>query len=264
MADADPRPTPDPQAALHKVEVSLEEVRKGLNAILDGNALASLSQSLQDLQEHTEILRRTVEKEGHKRLFRFIKDLGPALIASFALVISFLHFFFTFFWLTPDIRLVGGSDLRLSYQPETKNLKFGLKLTVANYGRQMDVISRTQAKLLAPDSPTSLPIMFSKSEFVLGASSGNLSLPLALKENSAIDMNITASRTLGTDTLASFSDKTTFGEHGLTRRQFLQVSFTAESTSVPPMNLCFDLSHDVLLGLLEGEEISFTVTECKT
>ena len=76
-----------------------------------------------------------------------IYQVFSSLFAFLALIISLCTLFLTFFWVDPDVRSIEGSSVQVSYVPKSSKLQVDLRATIANFGRQMDIVGWAQGEL---------------------------------------------------------------------------------------------------------------------
>ncbi len=196
------------------------------------------------------------------RIHLFLKDVGALTIAGFALGVASLNLILTFYWREPKIRVFGGPQVQIQYRQEAMKLDLRFKVTVANYGRQMDVINWVQAKLASPDSPSSSPVVFGRSDIALEGVTGQVSLPFAIKDNAATELEVGAGQVLGTDAFKSFFELVRSDDQKRAKREMIELSFAAEDSQVRPLRLCFDLTKEIMLSLEKGKQHLFTTDNC--
>jgi len=216
------------------INKTINEFAKSAGAVTaEINKLLTIKNSAPALSEQIDALKEKIQqlRTALKCTETWSKELiVTGLISLLALVVAVLTFFYSFLWLNPDIRLIGGSNLSISYEPTSSTLHVGWRLVVANYGRKMDVINWTGAKLTSIAVANSVPIELPQSSLILKTHDVQLSMPFTLKENSATEIDATASQKLGTGT-KSFFDRTYFTQQRIQRKQQLTINFGASNST---------------------------------
>ncbi len=265
MPAQNPTPEDDLNGKLTQFLAQAENIRQKLDAMgAKGEPARLFAQSIDEIRKQTERLQETIGSARKSFREKYFKDAGSIVLSVLALILTGLNFGYTYFWLSPDIRLSGGPNIKISYSPDRKILHLDWKVVVANFGRKMDLINWAQAKLTSPDVQTSTPIELPQSTLVLQMRGGErVFTPFVVKDNSAIEFDVGAEQVLGKDTFGSFFDASYFGQVKLQRQEELVVSFSAEHRKVDPRRLCFSLSSDDLLTLQKGQVVTTDLDFCK-
>jgi hypothetical protein len=265
-------PNPPPESPFSrelwgKLEQFLDdgkEIQKRLAAVLGNENPARLfAENIDNIKKQAEGLRKALGNSQNGPIERFLKDYGSSVLSVVALLVSILSFGFTYFWLSPDIKLHGGREVSISYDPGAKTVKVVWRVVVANYGRKMDVVNWIQARVIAPGIPNSTSVELPESGLNFLTRDGKVLTPFTLKENSALDIDMNAIQRLGKDTLDSFFDETYFNEHRMERQQILEVKVDTEQESISLLRLCFTIAKDDLHALGTGQAFSTVLYECK-
>jgi hypothetical protein len=154
--------------------------------------------------------------------------------------------------LKPDIHLVKGSDVTVTWVPQENELRLGFQITVANYGRRMDVVQSMEADFAPIPVSAQFPIHFTSTQgnFALKPpEKTELSFPFTMPEKTAMDVNTTVSQELGTPTRDSLFRKPS--QMGASRKFKLEVHLNTPSGNAAATAFCFELP-DYLLGEIAG------------
>lgn len=253
---------PNKVAALiaETMQRSLSELRSKL-AQLDENAEHPFKEQVEQLEQQATLLRDSLKGRG--ALTRFItafKDISP-LFALLALVISFCTLLLTFFWVKPDVRAIRGSSLQVSYVPKNAELRFDLRATIANFGRQMDVLRSMQGELSSP-SADSHKIYFSSrtGDVTLKDAIHDVTFPFTVREKTAMDVDIHMSQVLGSSTKNSLFG----GEQAanVSRSHILNIGFKMASNKDASLRYCFELRGEVLAEVESGQTKEISGVGC--
>jgi|SRR5271169_22430 len=239
---------------------SLSELRSKLTQ-LDQDAEHPLKEQVEQLEQQATLLRDNLKGRG--AITRFItacKDISP-LFAFLAFVVSFATLLFTFFWVKPDVRAIRGSSLQVSYSPKTGELRFDLRGTIANFGRQMDVVKSMQGELSSP-SAGSHKIYFSSrtGDVTVKDATHDVTFPFTVREKTAMDVDIHMSQVLGSSTKNSF-----FGDGqaaNASRSHLLSIDFKMASNKDASARYCFELRSEVLTEIESGQTKEILGVEC--
>lgn len=230
----------------------------------DSTALASLRESVDELERQASLLRDKVKpRKGIKSHFGEIKDLTTFFFSFFALSLSLISLLLTYFWLKPDIQLIKGSAVEITWAPKANELRLGFQITVANYGRRMDVVKSMEAEL-APVAAQFQPIHFTSGtgDFTLKPpAKTELNFPFTVAEKTAMDVNTTVSQVVGTTTRESLFQKPS--PLGASRKFKLEVHVYTASDKAAATEFCFE-TPDYLLGeIAAGDAKEITTEECR-
>ncbi len=249
---------PDVTKALSGVEESLDRIRVDLAAVHDADAMNRLAQDLESIKKYTNALRNGVPTWWRLSVS---KDTLTIALSLVAVLLSAFSLYRTFF-LSPDIRLTVGSEIDLSFDPKTNQLEVGFRSVLANYGGRMDVLRVAQGTLSWEQTQGRQPIIFPSGSLSFSAGGRQLSLPLAAKENSAVELDIKAARVLGTGLRNRFFDSSTFATAGMTRKHEFELEFRSETEGSSTVESCFEFTKEILLDLSQGKPVNPVLTSC--
>lgn len=244
------------------IERSVSDLRTKIAAASDEAAQLSLEETVRTLERQAASLRDKLKRSSRVRaFFTEFKDLLAFWFALSAFLVSFANLLLTFYWVTPDIHAIKGPNVQVSYVPERSELQLDFRITVANYGRGMDVVEWTQG-VLSSAPPTSPTINFSTrtGEFTLSDVSHELAFPLTVAERTAIDLKGSVSQVLGTATKNSLFEKA--GQAGGSRKYMLKIEFKTVSTKDASACFSFEVQDEVLAEIESGHTKEISTLEC--
>jgi hypothetical protein len=244
------------------IERSVSDLRTKIAAPSDEAAPLSLEDTAKTLELQAALLRDKLKRPSRVRaFFTESKDLLAFGFAALAFVVSSANLLLTFYWVKPDIHAIKGSTVQITYIPKQSELRLDFRITVANYGRRMDVVKWTQGGLSSatPQSPT---INFSSrtGDFILKDVSHELAFPLTVAERTAIDINGSVSQVLGTATKSTLFQKA--GQAGGSRSYTLNIEFKTVSTRDTSACFLFELQDEVLAEIESGHVKEISTLEC--
>jgi hypothetical protein len=220
-----------------------------------------LREQVEQLEQQAALLRDNLKGQGTiTRFFTVCKDLSP-LFAFLALGVSFCTLLFTFVWLKPDVRAIRGPSLQVSYQPKNDELRFDFRATIANFGRQMDVVKSMQGELSSP-STGSHKIYFSSrtGDLTLKDATHDVTFPFTVREKTAIDVDIHMSQVLGSSAKNSFFS---VGQAAnVSRSHFLRIDLKMASNKDASARYCFEFRDEVLTEIENGQTKEILGVEC--
>src|SRR5467141_2194979 len=103
----------------------------------------------------------------------------------------------------------------------------------------MDVLRVAQGTLSWQQTQGRQPIIFPSGGLSVSAGGRQLSLPLAVKENSAVELDMKAVRVLGTGLRNRFFDSSSFTTAGMTRKHKFELEFRSETERTSTIVSCF-------------------------
>ena len=258
--------TSELQLIADAIQRSLLELRGKMPTVggEDQKALVSLKETVEELERNTTLLRDKLKpRKGIKNHLACLKDLTSFFLSLLAFILSFLSLLFTYVWLKPDIQLVKGSAVEATWFPQTNELRLDFRITVANYGRRMDVVKWMQAQLSSLCT-NSRPIFFSSrtGDFTLKTPTKiELSFPFTVADRSAMDVDASISQVLGTATHDSLFQKPNQSESS--RILKLKVDLKTASGKDTATEFCFQVPDNVSAEIEAGTTKEISTTECR-
>ena len=249
------------------IQRSVAELRTNLSTV-DGknpNALVSVNETVGKLQNDVALLHDKVKprKGWLKTHIAEFKDFFTFVFSLAALFISLASLLLTYVWLDPDVHLVKGSAVEVTWDPQATELRLGFQITVANYGRRMDVVKSMEADL-TPLLAQFQPINFTSrtGDFTLKSpTKTELSFPFTVADKTAMDVNTTVSQVLGTPTRDSLFQKPS--QLGGSRKFKLKVHLDTASGKAAATEFCFEIPDYLLTEIAGGDTKEISTTECR-
>ena len=217
-----------------------------------------------ELERNATLLRDQLKpQKGIKSHLAEIKDLTTFVFSLSALIIAFVSLLFTYVWLKPDIQLVKGSAVQVTWAPQKSELRLDFRITVANFGRRMDVVKWMQGELSSL-SVNSQPIFFPSrtGDFTLKTpTKTELPFPFTVADKTAVDVDASVSQVLGTATHDSLFQKPS--EPGSSRHLKLKVNLNTASGKDTATEFCFEVPDSVSAEIETGTTKEISTTECR-
>jgi hypothetical protein len=196
-----------------------------------------------------------------RSLLSALKDVATILLSLAAFVVSFLAFKYTVTQ-KPELRVLGGPYVSISYDANSEALALHLTAVVANYGRKMDVVKVAEGAL-SWDGSGAGPLRFG--EVALSVPSGPIvAWPLAVKDNSAMELDVTATRLVEheSESFNAFFSPKALGMRNLSRKYTFEIFFHTVAEGDVALRRCFEFTNDVLSEIEKGGRRTVHVSNC--
>jgi hypothetical protein len=189
-----------------------------------------------------------------------IYQVFSSLFAFLALIISLCTLFLTFFWVDPDVRSIEGSSVQVSYVPKSSKLQVDLRATIANFGRQMDIVGWAQGELSSSAGSPTVYFSSRTGDITLKDAGHEVTFPFTVRENTAMDVDVQMSQMLGSTTKSGFFSPGQTDR--VSRSQLLSVTFKTASNRNASARFCFELRDEVLAEIEKGVTKEFSAVKC--